>query len=73
MVGGLQIKIQCLRCSGIAAHETGSEQLTVAKHPNEQDPVAERKINCHRTQVVEFWNGWGFAPRLSRLTEFGPV
>ncbi len=32
MVGGLQIKIQYLRCGGIAAHEVGSEQLTVAKH-----------------------------------------
>jgi hypothetical protein len=32
MVGGLQIKIQCLRCGGIAAHKVGSEQLVVAKH-----------------------------------------
>src|SRR5690242_3550942 len=31
MVGGLKIKLQCLRCGGIAAHEVGSEQLTVAK------------------------------------------
>ena len=32
MVRGLQIKIRCLRCGGIAAHEVGSEQLTVAKN-----------------------------------------
>jgi len=51
MVGGLQIKIQCLRCGGIAARGVGSEQLTVANTPNEQDPLAKRKINCHRTDV----------------------
>ena len=49
VVGGLQIKIRRLRCDGMAALEVGNEQLRWQNAPNEQDPVAKRKINCHRT------------------------
>jgi hypothetical protein len=43
MVGGLQIKIQCLRCGGIAAHEVGSEQLTVARHAGRARSTGEKE------------------------------
>jgi len=33
VVGGLQIKIRCLRCDGIAAVEVGNRATTVAKSP----------------------------------------
>jgi hypothetical protein len=52
MVGGLQTKIRCLRCGGRAALEVESRATTVANTPNEQDPLAKRKINCHRTDLM---------------------
>jgi hypothetical protein len=43
MVGDLKIKLQCLRCGGIAAHEVGSEQLTVAKHAERARSIGKKE------------------------------
>jgi len=33
----------------MAAVGVGNRETMVANTPNEQDPMAKRKINCHRT------------------------
>jgi hypothetical protein len=56
MVRGLQIKIQCLRCGGIAAHEVGSEQLTVAKHAERARSTGKKEDQL--SQDTWLWPAW---------------
>jgi len=71
MVGGPQIKIRCLRYDGMAVLQVGTEQLRWRNTPDEQDPLAKRKINCHRTVTMALMAD--VSTKLSRLAEVDPV